>query len=128
MSDQSIDRVQREKVWTSCSPTRCPRTPGAAELHRRPGRARQLPQILEQVSTLAAEARDSVSPRCARILYRRTARRACSRAVEATGKKVEVKALVDPDVMGGVVAKIGDTVIDGTIRHKLEQLKDQVRR
>jgi F-type H+-transporting ATPase subunit delta len=41
---------------------------------------------------------------------------------------VEVKALVDPDVLGGVVAKIGDTVIDGTIKHKLEQLKDQVRR
>jgi F-type H+-transporting ATPase subunit delta len=34
---------------------------------------------------------------------------------------------VDPSVLGGVVAQVGDTVIDGTIKHRLEQLKEQVR-
>ena len=42
----------------------------------------------------------------------------------ATGKNIEVKVVIDPDVMGGVVATIGDTVIDGTVRHRLEQLKE----
>jgi F-type H+-transporting ATPase subunit delta len=32
--------------------------------------------------------------------------------------------VVDPSVLGGVVAQIGDTVIDGTIRHRLEQLRE----
>lgn len=45
---------------------------------------------------------------------------------KATGKDVEVKVIVDPSVLGGIVARVGDTVIDGTIRHRLEQLKEQL--
>jgi len=44
----------------------------------------------------------------------------------ATGKTVEVKVIVDPSVLGGIVARVGDVVIDGTIRHRLEQLKEQL--
>jgi F-type H+-transporting ATPase subunit delta len=42
---------------------------------------------------------------------------------KATGKEVEVKVIVDPRVMGGIVTQIGDIVIDGTVRHRLEQLR-----
>jgi F-type H+-transporting ATPase subunit delta len=42
----------------------------------------------------------------------------------ATGHQVEVKVVVDPSVMGGVVATIGDEVIDGSVRHRLSQLRD----
>ncbi len=34
--------------------------------------------------------------------------------------------IVDPSVLGGLVATIGDTVIDGTVRHRLDQLKEQI--
>ena len=44
---------------------------------------------------------------------------------KATGKSVEVKVIIDPEVLGGVVARVGDTVIDGTVRHRLAQLKGQ---
>ena len=44
----------------------------------------------------------------------------------ATGKQVEVKVVVDESVLGGIVATIGDTVIDGTVRHRLDQLKEQI--
>ena len=43
----------------------------------------------------------------------------------ATGKDVEVKVIVDPTVLGGLVARIGDTVIDGSVRHRLEQMKER---
>ena len=42
----------------------------------------------------------------------------------ATKKNIEVRVVVDPTVMGGIVATIGDTVIDGTVRHRLDQLKE----
>ncbi len=49
---------------------------------------------------------------------------ALTTAIEkSTGKKVVLTFLVDPSVLGGVVTTIGDTVIDGTIRNRLEQLK-----
>ena len=42
----------------------------------------------------------------------------------ATKKTIEVRVVVDPELMGGIVATIGDTVIDGTVRHRLDQLKE----
>ena len=48
------------------------------------------------------------------------------RSAQATGKEVEVKVVVDPNVLGGVVARVGDTVIDGTVRHRLDQLKERI--
>jgi len=44
----------------------------------------------------------------------------------ATGKQVTVKVTIDPSVLGGVVARVGDTVIDGTVRHRIEQLRESL--
>jgi F-type H+-transporting ATPase subunit delta len=41
-----------------------------------------------------------------------------------TGKKVILTERIDPSVRGGIRARIEDTVIDGTIQHKLEQLRN----
>ena len=41
----------------------------------------------------------------------------------ATGKQVELKVIVDPTVLGGLVAQVGDTVIDGSVRSRLDQIK-----
>jgi F-type H+-transporting ATPase subunit delta len=38
----------------------------------------------------------------------------------ATGRRVDVQMVVDPSVVGGVVARVGDEVIDGSIRRKLD--------
>jgi F-type H+-transporting ATPase subunit delta len=32
--------------------------------------------------------------------------------------------VVDPSVLGGIVAQVGDTVIDGSVRNHLDQLRD----
>jgi F-type H+-transporting ATPase subunit delta len=40
------------------------------------------------------------------------------------GRPVEVRVRVDPDVIGGMLVSIGDTVIDGTVRYRLERLRD----
>jgi F-type H+-transporting ATPase subunit delta len=39
------------------------------------------------------------------------------------GRPVDVKVIVDPAVIGGVVTTIGDEVIDGSVRRRLEQLR-----
>lgn len=40
-----------------------------------------------------------------------------------TGKKVTLETAHKPGLLGGVVVKLGDTVIDGSVKHKLEQLE-----
>jgi F-type H+-transporting ATPase subunit delta len=42
---------------------------------------------------------------------------------EITGHKVVIDAQVDPSIVGGIKAKIGDTLIDGSIRNRLEALR-----
>jgi F-type H+-transporting ATPase subunit delta len=39
------------------------------------------------------------------------------------GKKIRLKIQIDPDILGGFVARIDDSLIDGSIRNKLEMLK-----
>jgi len=45
-----------------------------------------------------------------------------------SGKKVTVFKREDPELLGGVVAKIGDTVYDGSLRSQLRTLRDELAR
>ncbi|HZA19943.1 MAG TPA: ATP synthase F1 subunit delta [Actinomycetota bacterium] len=130
LSDQSLEKGQRVKILEELLGDKVSEhTLGLLTFIVSQGRARHLPQILEEVSELAAEARNSVvaEVRTAIPLDGEQRKKLAEALSKATGKRVEVKVLVDPSVIGGVVAKVGDTVIDGTIKHRLEQLREQVR-
>jgi len=43
-------------------------------------------------------------------------------------KKIEMKEYCDPDIIGGMVIKIGDYLIDGSIKSKLESLEDKIKK
>lgn len=42
----------------------------------------------------------------------------------ATGKRIKANVIVDPNVVGGLVAKVGDTVFDGSVRSRLQELRE----
>jgi F-type H+-transporting ATPase subunit delta len=44
-----------------------------------------------------------------------------------TGKKVELTASVDPSIIGGIIAKVGDLVLDGSIKTQLAGLKGSIK-
>ena len=92
------------------------------------GRAGELPEIVDRfVELAAAEHRRAVAEvRVAVPLTQEQTDRLRDALNRATGKDVEVKVVVDPSVLGGVLARVGDVVIDGSIRHRLEQLKGQI--
>jgi len=43
-----------------------------------------------------------------------------------TGKRVELSSRVDPDILGGIVVRAGNAILDASIRNRLEQLRKQV--
>ncbi len=47
---------------------------------------------------------------------------------EQTGRTIELTSQVDPDILGGIVLRVGNTILDASIRHRLEQLRKQVAR
>jgi F-type H+-transporting ATPase subunit delta len=90
------------------------------------GRVRELPAIVDElVATSAREANKEVAEvRSAIALTDDQKSRLADALGQATGKQVEVKVIIDPSVMGGVVAQVGDTVIDGTVRRRLDQMRN----
>ncbi len=47
---------------------------------------------------------------------------------EQTGRQVELTSDVDPDVLGGLVVRVGNTVLDASVRRRLENLRREVAR
>ena len=45
---------------------------------------------------------------------------------KASGKKITLEASVDPALVGGVVTRIGDIVLDGSVRNQLDRMKAQL--
>ncbi|HEX2049312.1 MAG TPA: ATP synthase F1 subunit delta [Actinomycetota bacterium] len=130
LSDQTLDVAQRRRILEELLAGKVSEhTLGLLTFIVAQGRARQLPQILDELGDLAAQARNTAvaEVRSAVPLDERQRDELAAALSKATGKNVEIKVLVDPSVIGGVVAKIGDTVIDGTVRRRLDQLKEQVR-
>jgi F-type H+-transporting ATPase subunit delta len=94
------------------------------------GQARRMQEIISRVLDLAAEERNRVvaQVRAAVPIDDATKARLAEVLGKATGKTVEVRATVDPSVIGGVWAKVGDDVIDGTIRNRLDRFREGLHR
>jgi F-type H+-transporting ATPase subunit delta len=92
------------------------------------GRGHDLPAIVDRFVELAAQNREHAiaEVRSAVELDDSQKQRIADALSRSTGKHVEVKVVIDESVLGGIVATIGDTVIDGTVRHRLDQLKEQI--
>jgi F-type H+-transporting ATPase subunit delta len=47
---------------------------------------------------------------------------------ERTGRRVALTRIIDPDIIGGIVLRVGNSILDASIRSRLEQLRKQVAR
>jgi F-type H+-transporting ATPase subunit delta len=92
------------------------------------GRAHDLPAIVDAFVSRAAELRaEAVAEvRSAFPLDADQVSRLAEALGKATNRKVTVKVVIDPTVLGGIVARVGDTVIDGSVRSRLEQLRESM--
>ena len=93
------------------------------------GRVRELSSIADVLAERAAAIRDKAvaEVRTAVELDDATIQRLAEALGRATGKQIEVKTVVDPTVLGGVIARVGDVVIDGSLKAKLQELRTYIR-
>ena len=93
------------------------------------GHARDLPAIISNlVERAASNRRHAVAEVRSAIPLDDDQRQRLAQALSKNlGKEVEVKVYVDPTVLGGLSARVGDMVIDGTVRHRLDQVKETIR-
>ncbi len=45
---------------------------------------------------------------------------------EQTGQRVELTSTVDPEILGGIVLRVGNSILDASIKHRLDQLRKHV--
>ncbi len=92
------------------------------------GRGRDLPAIIDRLVQRASSAKqlEVAEVRSAVPLTTDQQTRLAAALANATGKQVNLKVVVDPSVLGGIVATVGDTVIDSSIRTRLDQVKSRL--
>jgi F-type H+-transporting ATPase subunit delta len=85
------------------------------------GHARQLPKIVDELARMASAEREHAlaEVRSAVDLSPDQRERLAKALSRATGRQVDVKVVVDPSVVGGVIARVGDEVFDGSIASRL---------
>ncbi|MGQ0617580.1 MAG: ATP synthase F1 subunit delta [Acidimicrobiia bacterium] len=89
------------------------------------GRGRELPRIADALVTkvAAVDNRAVAIVRSAIALDEGQLSRLTEALHQATGRAVEVRVVIDPTVLGGLVTTVGDMVIDGSVRTRLDKLR-----
>lgn len=102
-----------------------PQTVAAFSYVVQSGRARQLTEIADAVVALAAAERSQAvaEVRSAIDLDNGQRDRLAAALQATTGKQVSVRVIVDPQVVGGLVVTLDDTVIDGSVARRLAQVR-----
>ena len=92
------------------------------------GRGSHIGPIADELIRQAAESRGQAvaEVRSAVTLNDDQRGRLNSALSSATGMNIDIVVVVDPEILGGVVAQVGDTVFDGSVRTRLEKMKERL--
>jgi F-type H+-transporting ATPase subunit delta len=127
LTDQSLPAARRQAIVENLLGGKAsPITVSLVSFIVVAGRARDLPAIIDRVvERAAAERKHAVAEvRAAVPLDAKRQEKLAKALSKNLGLEVEVKVIVDPSVLGGAAVRVGDTVIDGTVRHRLDELKE----
>lgn len=94
----------------------------------RRGRIEQLPRVAAEFARRDDERNGltHATATSAAPLGAEEVRAIAARLEELTGTRVSLETNVDPSILGGVVVRIGDRLIDGSVRGRLERLRNQL--
>ena len=90
------------------------------------GKARDITEVGRLMIDKAAHSQDLTvaEVRSAIELDAATVAKLEEKLAAATGKRIKANVIVDPAIVGGLVAKVGDTVFDGSVRSRLQDLRE----
>ena len=92
------------------------------------GRQRRLPNIIETFFTLAQESREKVTAEVITSvpLTEDLIQRLEKELSNASKKQVFLKPMIDESILGGVIVKVENKIIDGSVKHRLEEIKQEI--
>lgn len=129
LSDASIDASRRQQIVEDLLGWQArPVTTAVVSMVVASGRGDDLPRIIDSVLDQAAAGRNRRVARVRSAVALTDGQKArLAAAVKASsGLDVEVRVIIDPAVLGGVITEIGDDVIDGSLRRRLHQMRASI--
>ena len=130
LSNPAIRRPDRKKVVDALLDRIAaqPNTRNLVHLLLDGERLASLPAISREVDTMieAKAGRVSAEVVSAKPLDSTQIQQITAALEKLSGKRVDVRRREDPSLLGGVVAKMGDVVYDGSLRNALNNLRDEL--
>ncbi len=93
------------------------------------GRAPIIPDVMKEFQAILNEESGIMIAKVeSAIELSESEKQALAKKLETiSGKKIQIENKINPSLIGGFTARIGDTVIDGSVKHKLERLREELR-
>lgn len=129
LSDSSLDAAHRQQVVEDLLEGKASRSSAAAiSMIIGAGRSGDLPEIARTLSSKLAGSRGAshAEVRSAVPLSDEQKQRLEQALSEKMGRPVTARVTIDPNVVGGLVTQIDDTVIDGSVRSRLNQMRESL--
>ena len=128
LTSPAIPQDRKSRILAEALPGQSEQVKRLLDLLGRRGRLELVPGILESLRQLINRERGVDTARVTTAVPLDAAEREliATRLSGRTGKKIQIEASVDPSIIGGVVAQIGDEIIDGSVRGRLDRLRRAV--
>jgi F-type H+-transporting ATPase subunit delta len=125
LASPAIPRDRKAAILEQALPGLSPSVRRFLGLLLRRERLPLVPQVLERLGDLIDQVRGLERVRVTTAVPLEPAERAlvAARLAARTGRRVQLEETVDPNLIGGLVAQIGDQIIDGSVRGRLERLR-----
>lgn len=125
LADPQVDTGAKTRVLAEITRGGQPLVANVLQLVLARGRWAALPELLQAYDALAIveEGIVEVEVVSAAELSPETEKKIAARIQEATGRRVEMARRVDPSILGGLVLRIGDVIVDGSVKARIRQLR-----
>ncbi|HOT23792.1 MAG TPA: F0F1 ATP synthase subunit delta [Thermoleophilia bacterium] len=125
LADPMVSEEAKRRVLAELTQGAEPLVAGALQVLQRKGRLAVVAEVSDEFAALAAaeERIVKVDVTSAIELPDEAERRLAEKIAGATGRRVEMTKHVDAGVLGGLVVRVGDVIVDGSLRARIRQLR-----
>jgi F-type H+-transporting ATPase subunit delta len=125
LADPQVDSAAKKRILLEITRDGQPLVANTLQLLLERGRFGLVAELREAYETLAATDADLVRVEVTSAMALTAAARdkITKRVAEAAGRRVELAERVDPHIIGGLVLRVGDVIVDGSVQARIRQLR-----